>query len=161
MNNFKNRLIIDKIPLMSLNAGPNNKEWNNRLKEELSSIIKYITLLKETGQDWFYIKSNPQGTEWTGKCWYIYNMDKYEFDFQFKIPDKYPLTPIEIELPQLDGKTEKMYRGGKICLDIHFIPLWAKNCPKFGIAHVLAMGLAPWLAAEIPYLIDSNIIGRE
>lgn len=63
MNNFKNRLIIDKIPLMSLNAGPNNKEWNNRLKEELSSIIKYITLLKETGQDWFYIKSNPQGTE--------------------------------------------------------------------------------------------------
>lgn len=41
-----------------------------------------------------------------------------------KIPATYPLTPIELALPELDGKTEKMYRGGKICLDIHFAPLW-------------------------------------
>jgi ufm1-conjugating enzyme 1 len=34
-----------------------------------------------------------------------------------------------------------MYRGGKICLDIHFAPLWAKNTPKFGIAHALAAGV--------------------
>jgi hypothetical protein len=33
----------------------------------------------------------------------------------------------EIELPELEGKTAKMYRGGKICLTIHFKPLWAKN----------------------------------
>ena len=34
-----------------------------------------------------------------------------------------------------------MYRGGKICLDIHFAPIWAKNTPKFGIAHALAIGV--------------------
>lgn len=51
------------------------------------------------------------------------------------------MTPIELELPELDGKTAKMYRGGKICLDIHFAPLWGKNTPKFGIAHSLAIGV--------------------
>ena len=29
-------------------------------------------------------------------------------------------------LPELDGKTAKMYRGGKICLSDHFKPLWAR-----------------------------------
>jgi len=53
----------------------------------------------------------------------------------------YPLTPIEIKLPELDGKTEKMYRGGKICIDIHFSPLWQKNAPGFGIAHALALAV--------------------
>jgi hypothetical protein len=33
------------------------------------------------------------------------------------------------------------FRGGKICLDIHFSPLWAKNVPKFGIAHALALAV--------------------
>ena len=60
----------------------------------------------------------------------------------------YPATAPEIELPELDGKTAKMYRGGKICLTIHFKPLWAKNQPHFGIAHALCLGLAPWMAAE-------------
>lgn len=46
---------------------------------------------------------------------------------QFDIPATYPTTAPEIELPELDGKTAKMYRGGKICLTIHFKPLWAKN----------------------------------
>ena len=36
-----------------------------------------------------------------------------------------------------------MYRGGKICLDIHFAPLWRNNVPKFGIAHALACGHRP------------------
>jgi ufm1-conjugating enzyme 1 len=53
----------------------------------------------------------------------------------------YPDTPIELELPELDGKTPKMYRGGKICLDIHFSPLWKDNVPKFGIAHALALAV--------------------
>ena len=44
-------------------------------------------------------------------------------------------------LPELDGKTEKMYRGGKICLDSHFRPLWARNVPRFGIAHAMALGV--------------------
>ena len=32
-------------------------------------------------------------------------------------------------------------RGGAICLSIHFMPLWAKNVPRFGIAHALALGV--------------------
>ena len=46
---------------------------------------------------------------------------------QFDIPATYPTTAPEIEIPELEGKTAKMYRGGKICLTIHFKPLWAKN----------------------------------
>jgi ufm1-conjugating enzyme 1 len=38
-------------------------------------------------------------------------------------------------------KYELNIRGGKICLDIHFAPLWGKNTPKFGIAHALAIGV--------------------
>lgn len=34
-----------------------------------------------------------------------------------------------------------MYRGGKICLTDHFKPLWARNVPKFGIAHAMALGV--------------------
>lgn len=77
---------------------------------------------------------------------------------RFQIPEKYPVTPLELEIPELDGKTLKMYRGGKICLDNHFIPLWSRNCPKFGIVHILALGLAPWLAAEVPFLASTCMI---
>lgn len=92
----------------------------------------------------------------------------------------YPATAPEIALPALDGKTAKMYRGGKICLTDHFKPLWARNVPKFGIAHAMALGvrrggrggvdglpfsfinlsfqLAPWLAVEIPDLIEKGIV---
>jgi hypothetical protein len=45
---------------------------------------------------------------------YIHNLVKYEFDFQFEIPATYPATAPEIVLPELDGKTSKMYRGGKV-----------------------------------------------
>lgn len=68
-------------------------------------------------------------------------MVKYEFDMQFEIPATYPQSPIEIALPELDGKTSKMYRGGKICLDIHFAPLWQSKAPSFGIAHALALAV--------------------
>jgi len=54
----------------------------------------------------------------------------------------FPSTAPEIALPELDGKTAKMYRGGKICLSDHFKPLWARNVPKFGIAHALALGVS-------------------
>lgn len=104
----------------------------------------------------------------------------------------YPATPFEIVIKELDGKTAKMYRGGKICLSAHFKPLWGKNVPHFGIAHALALGvssiillscslalfvssftvlslplrmcgaqLAPWLAAEVPHLVDSGIIKED
>ena len=34
------------------------------------------------------------------------------------------------------------YRGGKICLTDHFKPLWARNVPRFGIAHAMALGVS-------------------
>ncbi|KAG8078039.1 hypothetical protein GUJ93_ZPchr0007g3905 [Zizania palustris] len=52
----------------------------------------------------------------------------------------------------------QMYRGGKICLTVHFKPLWVKNFPRFGIAHTLCLGLAPWLAAEVPILVNSGTV---
>lgn len=48
--------------------------------------------------------------------------------------------------------------GGKICLTEHFKPLWGRNVPKFGIAHAMALGLAPWLAVEVPDMIEKGII---
>lgn len=61
---------------------------------------------------------------------------------QYQISVTYPTTAPEIALPELDGKTAKMYRGGKICLTDHFKPLWARNVPKFGIAHAMALGVS-------------------
>ncbi|POM84807.1 Ubiquitin-fold modifier-conjugating enzyme 1 family protein [Cryptosporidium meleagridis] len=147
--------ISDKLPQITINAGPLDKLWSERLKEELRVLIGYVALLKDSGEEWFNIKPLQDGTKWEGVCWYTHNLKRYEFAFRFDIPEKYPITPFEIEIPELDGKTLKMYRGGKICLDTHFIPLWLRNCPKFGIAHILALGLAPWLAAEIPFLVSS------
>jgi ufm1-conjugating enzyme 1 len=115
-------------------------------------------LNKEHDNDWFLLESNDDGTRWFGKCWYIHNFHKYEFALQFDIPVTYPVTAPELELPELDGKTAKMYRGGKICLTEHFYPLWARNVPHFGIPHALALGLGPWLAAEIPHLIAKGVI---
>ena len=60
---------------------------------------------------------------------------------QGQIPATYPSVAPEIKLPQLEGKTPKMYRGGIICTTDHFKPLWSKNSPHFGIAHALALGV--------------------
>nr|CDS30102.2 ufm1 conjugating enzyme [Hymenolepis microstoma] len=145
------------IPLCKTRAGPRDgDDWVKRLKEEYMSIIKYVEHNKANDNHWFQIESNSSGTRWSGKCWYIHEMKKYEFDVCFDIPVSYPASNPEIALPELDGKTAKMYRGGKICLTDHFKPLWARNVPKFGIAHALALGLGPWLAVEIPDLVDWN-----
>ena len=115
--------------------------------------------------------------------WTFHDSIKYEFDLEFDIPVSYPSVAPELALPELDGKTEKMYRGGKaraaatallpqlpraalpahpahrhapsaqICLDSHVRPLWARNEPRFGIAHAMALGMGPWLAVEIPSLV--------
>jgi ufm1-conjugating enzyme 1 len=113
---------------------------------------------KDADSNWFKLESNKEGTKWTGRCWYIHNLLKYEFKVRFEIPATYPATAPEIELPELDGKTAKMYRGGKVCLTDHFKPLWSRSAGKFGIAHCLALGLAPWLAVEIPDLIERGVI---
>ncbi|GFR48352.1 hypothetical protein Agub_g10239 [Astrephomene gubernaculifera] len=155
----KTRETVKKIPFLTEKSGPRDKQkWQDRLKQELHALITYIKMNKESDTDWFSIQPNADGTHWTGQCWYVHELIKYEFDFQFDIPATYPDTAPEIELPELEGKTAKMYRGGKICLTIHFKPLWSKNSPHFGIAHALCLGLAPWLAAEVPFMVESGVI---
>ncbi|KAF7388104.1 ubiquitin-fold modifier-conjugating enzyme 1 [Vespula maculifrons] len=147
------------IPSLQIKAGPRDKNlWVQRLKEEYQALITYVKNNKESNNDWFRLESNKEGTRWFGKCWYMQNYLKYEFEVEFDIPVTYPSTAPEIALPELDGKTAKMYRGGKICLTDHFKPLWARNVPKFGIAHAMALGLGPWLAVEIPELIQKGIV---
>ncbi|XP_013399051.1 ubiquitin-fold modifier-conjugating enzyme 1 [Lingula anatina] len=150
---------LGQIPLLKTKAGPRDGDlWAQRLKEEYQALIAYVQKNKEADNDWFRLESNKEGTRWFGKCWYIHNLLKYEFDVEFDIPVMYPTTAPEIAIPELDGKTAKMYRGGKICLTDHFKPLWARNVPKFGIAQAFALGLGPWLAVEIPDLIEKGLV---
>jgi len=151
--------VIQRIPLLTTRAGPRDgAQWVERLKEEYNALIRFIQTNQTNGNDWFSIESDPQGLKWKGKCSYVHNMLRYEFAFQFDIPATYPATAPEIEIPELEGKTVKMYRGGKICLTIHFKPLWQRNVPHFGIAHAIALGLGPWLATEVPHLVDDGYI---
>ncbi|KAH7825644.1 putative UFC1, UFM1-specific E2 conjugating enzyme [Monocercomonoides exilis] len=150
---------LRKIPVMRTNAGPLDKEkWTERLKEEYKSIIAFIKSNQESGDDWFSIESSDDGLHWFGTCSHVYQHLTYEFKFEFDIPTSYPVSAPEIAIPELEGKTVKMYRGGKICLTVHFKPLWARNQPRFGIAHALALGLSPWLATEVPHLVDTKMI---
>jgi ufm1-conjugating enzyme 1 len=152
--------VADKIPLLTVNAGPREANWSERLREEYCALITYIEINVNDDNEWFNVEPDETGIQWKGKCWYFYENIRYEFDLEFEIPATYPATPIEIVLPELDGKTPKMYRGGKICLDIHFAPLWARHQPSYGVAHALALALGPWLAAEIPVLVDQGIVKR-
>jgi ufm1-conjugating enzyme 1 len=82
----KTKETLQKIPLLTENAGPRDGEkWEKRLKEEYAALIHYVKLNKETDSVWFSIQSNKQGTKWSGKCWYIHNLLKYEFKVQFDI----------------------------------------------------------------------------
>ncbi len=153
---------VQKLPLLTVKAGPRDgEEWIKRMKEEYMALIAYQKVNKEAGNEWFTIESNKTGTRWTGKVWYVHELLKYEFDLEFELPVAYPNVAPELALPEIDGKTEKMYRGGKICLDSHFRPLWARNVPHFGIAHAMALGMGPWLAVEIPALIANGRIKYE
>ncbi|KAL1240673.1 Ubiquitin-fold modifier-conjugating enzyme [Trichinella spiralis] len=116
---------LSSIPVLKTKAGPRDQAlWTQRLKEEYSTLIKYIEMNKENDTDWFRLESDSNGTRWF----------------------------------ELDGLTPKMFRGGKICLSDHFKPLWSRNVPKFGIAHAFALGLAPWLAVEVPELAQKDCI---
>jgi ufm1-conjugating enzyme 1 len=155
--------LAQKIPLLTVNAGPRDgAQWVARLKEEYTAIIRYVQLNREAGDDWFTLEATDKlGTRWVGRCWYMHQFAKYEYRLEFEIPATYPHTAPELVLPELDGKTPKMYHGGKICLSAHFKPLWAKNVPHFGIAHALIFGLAPWLAAEIPHLVETGMLAKK
>lgn len=36
--------------------------------------------------------------------------------------------------------------------------VWRARSPHFGVAHAMCLGLAPWMAAEIPYMVDTGVI---
>ena len=40
---------------------------------------------KDSDNDWFRLESNKDGTRWFGKCWYIHNLLKYEFNVEFDV----------------------------------------------------------------------------
>jgi ufm1-conjugating enzyme 1 len=152
---------------------PTHHNPNNHNKQELQALIQYVQQNKAADSDWFTIapETTPPaatsssataapipGLRWAGRCWYVHNYVRHEFAFRFDVPATYPASAPEIEIPELEGKTAKMYRGGKICTTVHFKPLWSRNSPHFGLAHALCLGLAPWLAAEVPFLVDSRAI---
>jgi ufm1-conjugating enzyme 1 len=61
---------VQKIPLLTVKAGPLAKElWQDRLKEELVALIKYIQNNKDSDMDWFTIDAINGGESWQGKCW--------------------------------------------------------------------------------------------
>ena len=49
------------------------------------ALIKYIEINKKEDNDWFKIASDKTGQKWSGKCWMIYEMNKYEFDLEFEV----------------------------------------------------------------------------
>jgi ufm1-conjugating enzyme 1 len=59
----KTKQTVQKIPLLSVNAGPRDGDlWVKRLKEEYTSLIKFVQINKEADSDWFQLESNKEGT---------------------------------------------------------------------------------------------------
>jgi len=55
------------------------------------ALIQYVQMNKAKDNDWFQLApANAEGTTWKGKCWYVYNLLRYEFDLRFDIPVTYP-----------------------------------------------------------------------
>ena len=48
-------------------------------------VFQYVQNNKESDNDWFRLESNKDGTRWFGKCWYIHELLKYEFDVEFDV----------------------------------------------------------------------------
>jgi hypothetical protein len=46
---------------------------------------QYVQKNKAEDNDWFRLESNKEGTKWFGKCWYVQDMLKYEFDVEFDV----------------------------------------------------------------------------
>lgn len=44
---------------------------------------------KAADNDWFRLESNKEGTKWFGKCWFVHNLLKYEFDVEFDVSFNY------------------------------------------------------------------------
>lgn len=49
------------------------------------NLFQYVQSNKASDSDWFRLESNKEGTKWFGKCWYVHNLLKYEFDVEFDV----------------------------------------------------------------------------
>ena len=49
--------------------------------------FQYVQKNKESDNDWFRLESNKEGTRWFGKCWYIHELLKYEFEVEFDVSE--------------------------------------------------------------------------
>ena len=47
--------------------------------------VQYVEMNKAQENDWFRLESNKEGTRWFGKCWYVQDMLKYQFDVEFDV----------------------------------------------------------------------------
>lgn len=53
-----------------------------------ASNVQYTQQNKANDNDWFRLESNKDGTKWFGKCWYIHELLKYEFDIEFEVSSR-------------------------------------------------------------------------
>ena len=60
----------------------------------------------------------------------------------FLLPLPAPTTCFCLSFISLASLFNLLRSGGKICLTDHFKPLWARNVPRFGIAHAMALGVS-------------------
>ena len=81
------RSSVERLPQLSVRAGPlDGAAWIPRLKQELQALIAYAQHNKAAAQDWFVVQpADDRGTRWTGKCWYVHDMHKYEFKMRFEV----------------------------------------------------------------------------
>ena len=99
---------VKKIPLLTHKAGPRDGDaWVARLKEEYQALIGYVTSNKANDSDWFTISSDKTGTKWSGKCWYVHELIRYEFDLQFEIPSPTPRRRSRSSSPSWTGKPRR------------------------------------------------------
>lgn len=110
--------------------------WEARLKEEYRALIVYIKRCAAADAAWVKVAATGKdGVNWVGTCWWYHNNLRYEFVLQLEvrwtwhdvlrchvrsahtphlrtalqIPVGYPAVPPVIILPELLGKTPKMY----------------------------------------------------
>ena len=59
---------VKKIPLLKTKAGPRDEGWQERLKEELTSLITYVKWNKSNDNDWFTVSpTNKEGASDGGR----------------------------------------------------------------------------------------------
>ena len=135
-------------------ASPGDDLWQQRIKEEKYSLLKYIQYIdymekKAEEKRWFSIKPvDEEFTRWTGSV-YAEGMD---FSMEMVLKDSYPFTPPAARVPELmrytDRKVDDDFLGLRLC-DMHMEQnyWWNEYC-----------GLALYLKREVSYWLQSIIV---